>query len=62
MKETLLQHPGANLTTDFGTFPSVPFLKVRGWPGSWGGWVGQASLLVPRITPPHWAVHQLSHP
>ncbi|KAJ6658613.1 hypothetical protein lerEdw1_020001, partial [Lerista edwardsae] len=30
MKETLLQHPGANVTTDFGTFPSVPFLKAKG--------------------------------
>ncbi|XP_053110527.1 dynactin subunit 1 isoform X1 [Hemicordylus capensis] len=29
MKETVLQHPGANVPTDFGTFPSVPFLKAR---------------------------------
>ncbi|XP_066488823.1 dynactin subunit 1 isoform X6 [Tiliqua scincoides] len=29
MKETLLQHPGANVPTDFGTFPSVPFLKAK---------------------------------
>lgn len=29
MKETLLQHPGANVSTDFGTFPSVPFLKAK---------------------------------
>lgn len=27
-KETILQHPGASVPTDFGTFPSVPFLKV----------------------------------
>lgn len=27
-KETILQRPGASIPTDFGTFPSVPFLKV----------------------------------
>lgn len=31
MKETVLQHPGASVPTDFGTFPSAPFLKVRAW-------------------------------
>uniref|UniRef100_A0ABM5GL18 Dynactin subunit 1 n=1 Tax=Pogona vitticeps TaxID=103695 RepID=A0ABM5GL18_9SAUR len=29
MKETVLQHPGASVPTDFGTFPSVPFLKAK---------------------------------
>uniref|UniRef100_A0A670ZS57 Dynactin subunit 1 n=1 Tax=Pseudonaja textilis TaxID=8673 RepID=A0A670ZS57_PSETE len=28
-KETILQHPGASIPTDFGTFPSVPFLKAK---------------------------------
>lgn len=28
-KETILQHPGANIPTDFGAFPSVPFLKAK---------------------------------
>lgn len=39
MKETVLQHPGANVSSDFGIFPSVPFLKVRIW-----GWVAETSL------------------
>ncbi|KAH0615681.1 hypothetical protein JD844_025982 [Phrynosoma platyrhinos] len=29
MKETVLQHPGASVPTDFGTFPSAPFLKAK---------------------------------
>ncbi|XP_050800837.1 dynactin subunit 1 isoform X10 [Gopherus flavomarginatus] len=29
MKETVLQHPGANVLTDFATFPSSAFLKAR---------------------------------
>nr|XP_060635459.1 dynactin subunit 1 isoform X3 [Anolis sagrei ordinatus] len=29
MKETVLQHPGASVPTDFGTFPSTPFLKAK---------------------------------
>uniref|UniRef100_A0A8D0G1V0 Dynactin subunit 1 n=1 Tax=Sphenodon punctatus TaxID=8508 RepID=A0A8D0G1V0_SPHPU len=29
MKETILQHPGANVPTDFATFPSTPFLKAK---------------------------------
>nr|XP_056711173.1 dynactin subunit 1 [Euleptes europaea] len=29
MKETILQHPGASVPTDFGTFPSAPFLKAK---------------------------------
>uniref|UniRef100_A0A8C6Y226 Dynactin subunit 1 n=1 Tax=Naja naja TaxID=35670 RepID=A0A8C6Y226_NAJNA len=28
-KETILQRPGASIPTDFGTFPSVPFLKAK---------------------------------
>ncbi|XP_070612894.1 dynactin subunit 1 isoform X2 [Erythrolamprus reginae] len=28
-KETILQRPGATIPTDFGTFPSVPFLKAK---------------------------------
>ncbi|XP_063165753.1 dynactin subunit 1 isoform X1 [Candoia aspera] len=28
-KETIVQHPGASIPTDFGTFPSVPFLKAK---------------------------------
>ncbi|XP_026549340.1 dynactin subunit 1-like [Notechis scutatus] len=28
-KETILQHPGASIPTDFGTFPSAPFLKAK---------------------------------
>uniref|UniRef100_A0ACB8E973 Dynactin subunit 1 n=1 Tax=Sphaerodactylus townsendi TaxID=933632 RepID=A0ACB8E973_9SAUR len=29
MKETVRQHPGASVPTDFGTFPSAPFLKAK---------------------------------
>ncbi|XP_064367798.1 dynactin subunit 1 isoform X4 [Dromaius novaehollandiae] len=29
MKETVLQHPGANVPTDFATFPSSSFLKAK---------------------------------
>nr|XP_034995169.1 dynactin subunit 1 isoform X3 [Zootoca vivipara] len=29
MKETVLQQPGANVLTDFGIFPSAPFLKAK---------------------------------
>ncbi|XP_015275267.1 PREDICTED: dynactin subunit 1 [Gekko japonicus] len=29
MKETVLQHPGASVPSDFGTFPSAPFLKAK---------------------------------
>ncbi|XP_060103211.1 dynactin subunit 1 [Heteronotia binoei] len=29
MKKTVLQHPGASVPSDFGTFPSAPFLKAK---------------------------------
>ncbi|XP_054845711.1 dynactin subunit 1 isoform X2 [Eublepharis macularius] len=29
MQETVLQHPGASVPSDFGTFPSTPFLKAK---------------------------------
>lgn len=30
LKETVSQHPGAMVPTDFATFPSSAFLRVRG--------------------------------
>lgn len=37
LKETVSQRPGATVPTDFATFPSSAFLRVR---GSMGGGVG----------------------
>ena len=37
LKETVSQRPGATVPTDFATFPSSAFLRVRGSVGR-GGW------------------------
>lgn len=49
LKETVSQRPGATVPTDFATFPSSAFLRVRGsGGGGWAVWraqVGPSPLL-----------------
>ena len=42
LKETVSQRPGATVPTDFATFPSSAFLRVRGSMGR--GWAVKAQM------------------
>ncbi|KAM6441115.1 dynactin subunit 1 isoform 1-T1 [Liasis olivaceus] len=55
-KETILQHPGASIPTDFGTFPSVPFLKAKEEQKDNTAYIGRVTF---PCQPGHGQVHKL---
>ncbi|XP_026518963.1 dynactin subunit 1-like isoform X1 [Terrapene carolina triunguis] len=56
MKETVLQHPGANVLTDFATFPSSAFLKAKEEKKEDTVYVGKVTF---PCQPGHGQVHKL---
>ncbi|XP_043368834.1 dynactin subunit 1 isoform X7 [Dermochelys coriacea] len=56
MKETVLQHPGANVLTDFATFPSLAFLKAKEEKKEDAVYVGKVTF---PCQPGHGQVHKL---
>ncbi|XP_043400956.1 dynactin subunit 1 isoform X16 [Chelonia mydas] len=56
MKETVLQHPGANVLTDFATFPSLAFLKAEEEKKGDTVYVGKVTF---PCQPGHGQVHKL---
>ncbi|XP_039189757.1 dynactin subunit 1 isoform X4 [Crotalus tigris] len=55
-KETVLQHPGASIPTDFGTFPSVPFLKAKEEEKDSAVYIGRVTV---PCQPGHGQLHKL---
>ncbi|KAM3831493.1 dynactin subunit 1 isoform 2-T2 [Vipera latastei] len=55
-KETILQHPGASIPTDFGTFPSLPFLKAKEEERDSAVYVGRVTF---PCQPGHGQLHKL---
>uniref|UniRef100_A0A7M4EFK0 Dynactin subunit 1 n=1 Tax=Crocodylus porosus TaxID=8502 RepID=A0A7M4EFK0_CROPO len=56
MKETVLQHPGASIPTDFATFPSSSFLKAKEEAAADTVYIGKVSF---PCAPGHGQVHRL---
>ncbi|XP_048702447.2 dynactin subunit 1 isoform X7 [Caretta caretta] len=56
MRETVLQHPGANVLTDFATFPSLAFLKAKEEKKEDTVYVGKVTF---PCQPGHGQVHKL---
>ncbi|XP_044285450.1 dynactin subunit 1 isoform X4 [Varanus komodoensis] len=56
LKETVLQRPGANVPSAFGTFPSAPFLKAKEEQKSDTVYVGKVTF---PCQPGHGQVHRL---